>query len=360
MSVSVSVVYYLSEAGQRAAALAGIPPVATQVLDLPATPELVSIATPTAAGGLLLGIGGSPRVLGHNVDVTSNYAGGRILPPYNATLQLGANRSAEGDYGSSPVPAPRFDAPLTTAAEVIAAVIADREQVAVALAERAGAVAARRAAEAQRSAAAEADTLAKQRVALPGALERVRGIIADADALGLDRIDSWRTLAAELPEPGTLAARELLDTYSVKKFADVVAAARKRQEMLAWVATHGSERLRGAIELGIEADRLYEDERLALERPGWVFDRDLRDWPEEDVRNPTEAAIALFREARAVEPTAVIVWTGWLKRYAVGRVKYMGRNIWLDRWLDRDGATGPLRELGGPLRELGTDDDDDT
>ena len=46
-------------------------------------------------------------------------------------------------------------------------------------------------------------------------------------------------------------------------------------EAEAWIPANGSERLRLALALG-EIDRtlaVYRDERLAVERPGWQFQR---------------------------------------------------------------------------------------
>jgi hypothetical protein len=83
-----------------------------------------------------------------------------------------------------------------------------------------------------------------------------------------------------------------------------IAARRAKRE--AWIAEHGSARLRRLVQEGIEYRAVYRDERLALERPGWQ-------WlaiPESDLaepRNAPEAALALLDEARASVPEGTTV-----------------------------------------------------
>ncbi len=78
-------------------------------------------------------------------------------------------------------------------------------------------------------------------------------------------------------------------------------AALARADMEAWIAAHGSERLRRCVAEGIECAAAYRDERLALERPGWEWDTDGEDL---EPRNPPEAAFAVLDEARETAPEA--------------------------------------------------------
>lgn len=68
------------------------------------------------------------------------------------------------------------------------------------------------------------------------------------------------------------ARRFHLYSMDLMGLVGAVRSAQGRAQMVAWAAEHGSQRLRDSIELGVDATRLYEDERLAVERPGWLAD----------------------------------------------------------------------------------------
>jgi hypothetical protein len=77
----------------------------------------------------------------------------------------------------------------------------------------------------------------------------------------------------------------------------------------AWIAAHGSERLRLALAHGMAGQSLgvYRDERLAHELPGWLWaDRELEVSP---VHNPSLAGLRELASAPAVAsaPTATLV-----------------------------------------------------
>lgn len=86
-----------------------------------------------------------------------------------------------------------------------------------------------------------------------------------------------------------------------EKEAQVARAERRAKEIEAWAAAHGSDRLKQCVENGWECDAVYEDERLALEFPGWVWNDDTI--PDlDEPRNPPADAVALFGKALATLP----------------------------------------------------------
>lgn len=83
---------------------------------------------------------------------------------------------------------------------------------------------------------------------------------------------------------------------------------RQQQEVRnQWIAEHGSTRLQRMAAEEIECERVYLDERLALERPGWQWYQQA-DGDYDDPRNPPEEAFAMLDQARQVEPTAKLVY----------------------------------------------------
>lgn len=80
-----------------------------------------------------------------------------------------------------------------------------------------------------------------------------------------------------------------------------------RAERDVWIEAHGSERLRTMVRLGIGAvDRLYEQERLALERPGWHVQRASEE--ERDRTFPSIDELAELEAARELDPDVELVW----------------------------------------------------
>src|SRR5581483_2250467 len=74
----------------------------------------------------------------------------------------------------------------------------------------------------------------------------------------------------------------------------------------AWIAEHGSSRLRRLVAEGIEHDAVYRDERLAMERPAWQWSRLDGNLPGAEPRNAPEEALDLLDAARADDPDAVL------------------------------------------------------
>jgi hypothetical protein len=82
-----------------------------------------------------------------------------------------------------------------------------------------------------------------------------------------------------------------------------------RAERDAWIAEHGSQRLRDLLALDLPVTALYDEERqaaraaqLAIDLPGWQY----RDIPPQLLppRNPSTEAIAALRAAREWDPAA--------------------------------------------------------
>lgn len=83
-------------------------------------------------------------------------------------------------------------------------------------------------------------------------------------------------------------------------------AARKEKykaDMEAWIAQHGSERLKRCIQEGISCQGIYRDERIAKEYPGWVKYSDLEEVVRDPVNPPAEAFVILDL-ARKTVPSA--------------------------------------------------------
>jgi hypothetical protein len=83
-------------------------------------------------------------------------------------------------------------------------------------------------------------------------------------------------------------------------------------DCLAWIDQHGSNRLKALVHEGISYDRDYRDERLALERPGWVWmSRVCGDLEEIEGVHVTDALIADLYAVRTNRVAdAKIAWLG--------------------------------------------------
>lgn len=79
--------------------------------------------------------------------------------------------------------------------------------------------------------------------------------------------------------------------------------------MREWIAAHGSERLKRCLAEGIECRAAYRDERLAAERPGWVW-ADGSGGEVDAPRNPPAESFTVLDEARKTDPSAKLMrWT---------------------------------------------------
>lgn len=82
------------------------------------------------------------------------------------------------------------------------------------------------------------------------------------------------------------------------------AYAREREE---WIKAHGSQRLKRLLAEGIGLDETYRAERLAQERPGFLWDSEVcGDFV--GIRDAGEEALAALDEARQVAPDAKLAW----------------------------------------------------
>ena len=134
----------------------------------------------------------------------------------------------------------------------------------------------------------------------------------------------------------------------VKEGLEAGAEARRRRsqvdEAAEWVAEHGSARLKKAVEANVLEHSLgaYRDERLALERPGWMWVAQVDSKAMEKVAvNPSEEALTALLEARKADSHAYLAFHEG-ERVQVLVCSFMYRRIWRpidDRW-DEDRFKG--------------------
>jgi hypothetical protein len=117
---------------------------------------------------------------------------------------------------------------------------------------------------------------------------------------------------------------------SYRKRKEIEARDKERQEALTWACMNGSSRLRMAVEARVldTAMGIYRDERLAHERPGWMWvtPGDSSMLQKKGV-NPSEEALIALLQARKRDPDAYICYhdkTG--RQVLVGHL--MNRPIW--------------------------------
>ena len=82
-----------------------------------------------------------------------------------------------------------------------------------------------------------------------------------------------------------------------------------------WIAEYGSALLRRIVDESMLSESMarYRNERLGVERPGWIFEDEGPDKGSEhlDPRNPTEEAFELLDRARETDPAAALVRLRW-------------------------------------------------
>lgn len=116
----------------------------------------------------------------------------------------------------------------------------------------------------------------------------------------------WSSVTQRHPELAAWGERVRLATERRCAAAQAAKEAREvaeRREHEEWIAQYGSQRLRSCVREGIEYQRVYRDERLALERPGWAW-YDAVPGESRPPRNPPANAFEMLERARALEPTA--------------------------------------------------------
>ena len=147
-------------------------------------------------------------------------------------------------------------------------------------------------------------------------IERARAAIA-AGKLPFCAYSEAKEIVSQMPE--YLALKELEDRAREEEKAAKARAAeearkaeedaksRRKAERIAWINAHGSARLRRCQAENIEHGAIYADERLAAERPGWLWWSDVPG-DDSEPRNPNEAAFAMLDEARKTAPDAKLVY----------------------------------------------------
>ena len=177
---------------------------------------------------------------------------------------------------------------------------------------------------------------------LEKALRRLRDHIERDDHLrptDQDRSLPFSTLAGITSELATAddAMHDALDV-TVARVLDGLREQRQanerrsaQDEAASWVAEHGSDRLKMAVEAGIlhQAMGAYRDERLRAEHPGWMWvDRDDTGELDNKAMNPSEDAIRLLLQARSTtdEKAYLAYHVGQKLQFLVAG--FLGRPIW--------------------------------
>lgn len=167
---------------------------------------------------------------------------------------------------------------------------------------------------AERKAAAERETMAELLADVPASLIeksfnygwRVKEAAEKrVQVIGAEAIDRARAEADRRNAEDKAEAERSRAEHEAKVEAEKRAKAKREAAELAaleaWAEKHGSDRLKRCVDEGIECRRIYRDERLALEYPGWQFDGShLPNW--EKPRNPPAEALALLDQARKSLP----------------------------------------------------------
>ncbi len=140
----------------------------------------------------------------------------------------------------------------------------------------------------------------------------IGAVTRDSDGIIINEFANWPAMATPLP-----VARVTVDEFTRR-----------------WILVYGSERLKKCLSEGAECGALYRDERLALERPGWVWESHARG-KGLPPRNPSNEAFVLLEQARKIEPTAELVYWTVRREGAEGdRLIWRGcicRAVFLDR-----------------------------
>jgi hypothetical protein len=140
------------------------------------------------------------------------------------------------------------------------------------------------------------------------------------------------------------AARpKVREGYRKRQEAEV--RGRERQEATSWAIGYGSNRLKMAVKANVldTAMGIYRDERLAKERPGWMWVTQADDSKlQKKAVNPSEKALAALLEAQKRDHTAYLGYHEKTRsQVLVGTL--MNRSIWTpthDDWPGEDWLEG--------------------
>jgi hypothetical protein len=105
-------------------------------------------------------------------------------------------------------------------------------------------------------------------------------------------------------DPRLAVADQIAADLDAAKIARAEAEANEREE---WIRAHGSTRLRLLLEENLEYGKLYRDERLALERPGYQWYQRICG-SRVEIKNASEDAVLALREERKTVPDAQLEW----------------------------------------------------
>lgn len=145
----------------------------------------------------------------------------------------------------------------------------------------------------------------RQKLALVEALNPIiDAYLADPAARPTGRDTYWLEISGRRIEHDHPRWNELRDEQNRRDEIDEQA---RYSERNAWIAAHGSARLKRLLAEGIELENTYLSERIALERPGWAYDCDRRGEARQ-VRNARQEGLDLLDEARKIDPDATLVW----------------------------------------------------
>lgn len=132
-----------------------------------------------------------------------------------------------------------------------------------------------------------------------------------SDALHSEHPELWKQAIAERDRRQNAAVAAAQTEYANLKAAreqrEAEAEAKETAIRNAWIAAHGSDRLKRLLAEDIECDAVYETERLALERPGWAYDKSTRG-EANTARNSKQEGLDLLDEARKTADDAQLVW----------------------------------------------------
>jgi hypothetical protein len=111
---------------------------------------------------------------------------------------------------------------------------------------------------------------------------------------------------AEIAAAISTSNAEATRNYEQEQAQAARAAAAELAERKAWAAAHGSGRLQRCLAEGVACGGLYRDERLSVERPGWLWNNNDLPGKYGDPVNPSEVAFTLLDEARKSSPDATL------------------------------------------------------
>lgn len=257
----VKIIYSLSEKGRKASLLAGGDGNAEQIIESPATKELLELARVKDNGEALL-----------NLDSYWVYAEPKIVGVYDFSHYR--HDVTDGFYESHKPEIvmerknkhyPEFDEPQT------------------------------------------ADSLLKFHRAKMAEIEahnaEMEARAKELEKLLPEKVNLWEKAVQEKKEHIKRIQQEA-EERKAKEAESKAAYENNRQE---WILVHGSQYLKDCLELGIKANLEYVVERTAMEFPGYTVDyADSASWGEKV--SPSEEAIAELKALRAKGYQAEIVW----------------------------------------------------